>query len=590
MKGFDSKFIEEVKNKNDLVDTVSKYVKLVQRGRSFWGCCPFHHEKTPSFCVNSTEQFYHCFGCHKSGDVITFIQEMESLDFSDAVKFLAEKAKIPLPEIEYDTEYIKEQKKKKERVLSLLRDSALFYVGNLKKEEAGSHVEYIIKRNLSAETVARFGIGASLDFTGLVDFLKGKGYTEEEMLDSGVVGKGQKGGLYDFLAGRLIIPGIDQFGNVISFCGRIIDGRKDVGKYVNTRETMVFSKGKNLFNVNNLKKIKNEVGLDSIIMVEGHMDVISLAQAGIKNVVASMGTALTKEQARILKRYAGKVYISYDGDSAGQNATVRGLEILQAEGLEVKVVSLPDGMDPDDVVKKLGVAEYQNLILSAKPLIDFKLDLVRKSHDLATSDGKRKYVTKACEVIKESSSPAEQEELLKIVRDQTGITFETLKRELYSLGEERKAPPKPAIQMTETGNKVVTASRFVLYAYLFGKEFAFELDISEFEFDSPVHKQIQDYIIGKIKAQEKIRFTDLYELLETEAEKELSAISGMETEENAFDQEIYFKDCVKTVKTYSIDKKLTLLKKRFTEETDTENRKLIAGEMNLLITKKNKLK
>ena len=229
MKGFDAKFIDEVKNKNDLVDTVSRYVKLVQRGRSFWGCCPFHHEKTPSFCVNSSEQFYHCFGCHKSGDVITFIQEMESLDFSDAVKFLAERAGIPLPEIEYDTEYLREQKKKKERLLSLLRDSALFYVSNLKKEQAVAHVEYILKRKLSSETVAKFGIGASLDFNGVVNHLKAKGYTEQEMIDSGVVGKNKNGNLYDFLAGRLIIPGIDQFNNVISFCGRIIDGRKDVG-------------------------------------------------------------------------------------------------------------------------------------------------------------------------------------------------------------------------------------------------------------------------------------------------------------------------------------------------------------------------
>ncbi len=589
MKGFDAKFIDEVKNKNDLVDTVSRYVKLVQRGRSFWGCCPFHHEKTPSFCVNSTEQFYHCFGCHKSGDVITFIQEMESLDFSDAVKFLAERSGIPLPEIEYDTEYLREQKKKKERLLSLLRDSALFYVSNLKKEQAVAHVEYILKRKLTSETVAKFGIGASLDFNGVVNHLKAKGYTEQEMIDSGVVGKNKNGNLYDFLAGRLIIPGIDQFNNVISFCGRIIDGRKDVGKYVNTRETFVFNKGKTLFNINNLKKLKNEKGLDSIIIVEGHMDVVSLVQAGIRNVVASMGTALTQEQARILKRYASKVYISYDGDSAGQNATIRGLDILKDEGLDVKVVSLPDGMDPDDVVKKLGLDAYNKLILEAKPLIDFKLDLVKKSFDLTTSDGKRKYVVSACKVIKESSSPTEQEELLKQVRDATGITFETLKRELYSLGEEKKEPITNNLQFTETGNKSLIASRFVLYAYLFSKEFAFEIDINEFEFEKIVHRQIQSYISNKVASGEKTRFTDLYELIDDEAE--LSAISGMETEENgSFDQEIYFKDCTKTVKTDALNKKIDVLKKRFSEETDTEIRKAIATEMSLLISKKNKLK
>lgn len=593
MKGFDANFIEQIKNKNDLVEVVGKYVRLTQRGRSFWGCCPFHHEKTPSFCVNATEQFYHCFGCHQSGDVIKFIQHMESLDFADAVKFLAEKAHIPLPEIEYDTEYIKQQKQKKERALDLLRDTALFYVANLKTTQASKHVEYIVKRNLSSEIIAKFGIGASLDFNGLVNHLQAKGYTEQEMLDSGVVAKSSKGGLYDFLAGRLIIPGIDQFNNVISFCGRIIDGRKDVGKYVNTRETFIFSKGKTLFNINNLKKLKNEKGLDSIIIVEGHMDVISLVQAGIRNVVASMGTALTKEQARILKRYAGKVFVSYDGDSAGQNATIRGLDILRDEGLEVFVVSLPQDMDPDDVIKKLGVSKYQELLINAKPLIDFKLDVLKKSVDLSSVDGKRKYVSLACKIIKESSSPAEQEDLLKTVRDITGITFESLQRELYSITEEKKEPLKQYTQFSENSDdKVILASRFILYSYLFSKEYAFEVDLKEINFERSVHNEIKEYILGKQKANEKIRFIDLYEILETEdAEKELSSISAMETDDSQnFDQEIYFNDCVKAVKTEAVNKKMALLKARFNEEEDVENRKLITKELNYLILEKNKLK
>ena len=593
MKGFDANFIEQIKNKNDLVETVGKYVRLTQRGRNFWGCCPFHHEKTPSFCVNSTEQFYHCFGCHESGDVIKFIQHMESLDFADAVKFLAEKAHIPLPEVEYDSELIKKQKREKERLLELLRDTALFYVSNLKKEEASKHVEYIIKRNLSSETVARFGMGASLDYTGLVNHLKSKGYTEKEMLDSGAVAKGSKGGLYDFLAGRLIIPGIDQFNNVISFCGRIVDNRKDVGKYVNTRETSVFNKGKTLFNINNLKKLKNEKGLDYIIIVEGHMDVVSLTQAGIKNVVASMGTSLTKEQARMLKRYAGKVYISYDGDSAGKDATLRGLDMLKDEGLDVFVISLPDGLDPDDVVSKQGVSAYQALIDNAKPLIDFKLDVLKNAFDITTASGKRKFVTEACKVIKESSSPAEQEELLKALRDMTGITFESLQRELYSVQEEVKQPSKEYTQFSEnTDDKVVLASRFILYSYLFSKAFAFEIDIETLEFSSVIHNQIKNYIQQKIKLGERIRFTDLYELIDGEdAEKELSAISAMETEDSQnFDQEIYFLDCVKTVKVDVANKKIERLKARFNEEKDVETRKVIANELSLLIKEKNKLK
>ena len=432
MKGFDSKFLTELKLKCDIADVVGRYVHLERRGGNFWGRCPFHHEKTPSFCVNEQEQFYYCFGCHKSGDVITFVKEMESVDFSDAVKILAEKAKMPLPEVEYDDEKVKEQKRKRQRVLDLLKDAAMFYVHNLSDGKASKHIEYIYKRNLTSATVARFGLGASLDYDGLPTYLKNKGYTKEEMTASGAVGE-KNGKVYDALAGRLIIPVIDAFNNVVAFCGRIIEKKENVGKYVNTKETIVFSKGKTLFNINNVKKVKNEEGIKDIIIVEGHMDVISLVQAGIKNVVASMGTALTKDQARLLKRYVETVYICYDDDFAGQKATIRGLEILKEEGLDVKVISLPDGMDPDDAVNKLGADGYRQFIVGAKPLIDFKIDVLKKTFDIKTTDGKRKFVTAALKVIKESPSAAEQEDLLKEVRNLTGITFESLKRELFGL-------------------------------------------------------------------------------------------------------------------------------------------------------------
>ena len=432
MKGFDSRFIDELKSKNDLVSVAEKYMRLEQRGGNFWGCCPFHHEKTPSFTINSMKQFYYCFGCHKSGDVISFIMEMESLDFNDAVKFLAERVHMPLPEIKIDDEKIKEQKRKKERSLALLRDTALFYVNNLRSSDADKHYEYMVKRGLDKDGVTKFGVGASLDFNTLPKYLLSKGYTEEEMISSGAVGKSKSGSLYDELGGRLIIPIINQFGQVVAFGGRLLE-KADFAKYKNTRETSVFSKSKTLYNLVNVKKLKNEKGLDGIIIVEGYMDTISLVQAGFENVVASMGTSLTKDQARILKRYTEKVYISYDGDFAGQKAAIRGLEILKEEGLEVKVVSLPDGLDPDDVIKKFGASGYKDLLINAMPLIDFKLDIIKKTFDLKSVDGRRKYVTSALKVIKESESPAEQEDLLMTVRKETGYTLEALKRELYGI-------------------------------------------------------------------------------------------------------------------------------------------------------------
>lgn len=589
MIGFDQKFLDELKLKNDIVDVIGRYVRLEQRGSSFWGRCPFHHEKTASFSVNASHQFYYCFGCHKSGDVITFIREIESLDFNDAVKFLAERAHMPLPEINYDDKKVKEQKRQKETVLNILRDTALFYVANLRTPQASKHIEYLKKRKLTTETITKFGIGASLDFQSLPNYLIKKGYSYEDMLSAGVVDT-KNGRYFDALGGRLIIPMIDQFNQVIAFVGRLIE-KADFAKYKNTRETTVFTKGNTLFNINNLKKLKNEKGLDSIIIVEGHIDVISLVQAGFRNVVASMGTAFTKNQARILKRYAEKIYISYDGDFAGQKASIRGLEILQQEGLDVKVVAMPEGMDPDDVVQKLGAEEYKKLLLNALPLIDFKIDILKKSFDIKTVDGKRKFITNAMRVIKTSTSPAEQEDLLKMVRDLTGTTFESLKRELYSVEAEVERTTEKLPEFGEyVGDKTLKAARFLLCSYLFNKPYTEETDIKELEFVLPVHKAIQDYIMTCKKEKRRVNFTDLYELYPDE-EAELSQIAGMETDSTKkFDKSMYFNDCLNTLYRSIVDDKMARLKMAFKEETDTEKRKAIAQEMAILIAEANKKK
>ncbi len=593
MKGFDAKFIEELKDKNDIVEVTSKYVALTQRGTNFWGRCPFHHEKTASFCINQIGQYYYCFGCHKSGDVISLVMELESLDFNDAVKFLAEKAKIPLPEIKYDDEKVKAQKQLKERVLSLLKDSAKYYVETLRSGRADDYVNYAVGRGLTDSTLIKFGIGASIDYHGLVNRLRSLGYTYEEMVESGAVGKSSKDGMdnyYDALANRLIIPVIDRFNNVVAFCGRIIDNRKDVGKYVNTRETMVFTKGKTLFNINNLKKLKNEQGLDSIIMVEGHMDVISMVQGGICNVVASMGTALTKDQARMLKRYTDKIFISYDDDFAGQKATIRGLDILSEEGLDVKIVILPDGMDPDDVVKKLGADEYRKCLSNAMPLIDFKLHVLEKTFDINSVDGKRKYTTNAIKVIRESGSPTEQEDLLKAVRDKTGFTFEALKRELYE--GEVVAPVKPEVKAEfddDSGDKNTMATRFILYSILSGKDYAKELDIGTVEFDLPIHISIKEYIESCQKENKIPKISDLYEVADDVNQTEIGRIAGLEIGNSSkdFDEKQYFYDCVKSLRINKINNKLKMLTELFSQETDTEKRRELAKEMNVLLTEKN---
>jgi DNA primase len=322
------------------------------------------------------------------------------------------------------------------------------------------------------------------------------------------------------------------------------------------------------------------------------MDTISLVQAGFENVVASMGTALTKDQARILKRYTDKVFISYDGDFAGQKASIRGLEILKEEGLDVKVVSLPNGLDPDDVIKKFGRKGYQELLDDAKPLIDFKLDILKRTYDVNTIDGKRKFTTNAIKVISESASPAEQEDLLKTVRDITGTTFEALKRELYA--QEKTEQVVKRVDVPEfresTGDKTLLAARFVLSAYLFNKPCARETDINTLEFENAIHKEIQTYISQKQSKNEMAKFNDLYEILADEHVYELSNIAGLETDESKkYEPEVYFFDCVRTIKVQALNNQINLLSKQFAEQTDVNARKEIATKMSSLLAQKTKL-
>ena len=589
MKGFDAKFIDELKNKNDIIEVAGKYVSLEQRGGNYWGRCPFHHEKTPSFTINPQGQFYYCFGCHKSGDVISFVMELESLDFNDAVKLLAERAKMPLPEVKYDDEKVKEQKKYRERLFEVVRETALFYIANLRTPQAQKHNEYILKRGFNAQTVNKFALGASLNFGDLPDHLLRKGFSYKEMTDAGVVSV-KDGRYYDALGGRLVIPMINQFNQVIAFSGRLLE-KTDFAKYKNTQETPVFSKSNTLFNINNLKKLKNEKGLDGVIVVEGHLDVISLVQAGFPNVVASMGTSLTKDQARILKRYTDKVLISYDGDFAGQKAAIRGLEILSEEGLEVKVVALPDGLDPDDVVKKFGYDGYKDCLNNAKPLIDFKIDILKKTFDVKTVDGKRKFIAQAMKVIRESALASEQEDLLKQVRDYTGVTFEALKRDLYSEEPKAKVVAPPPEFNDNSGDKSQIASRAILSAYLFSKPYALENDLSEIEFDLPIHKEIQKYILDKQNSNLPVRFNDLYELAQGEDLKEVARIAGMETDQNKnFDEAKYFFDCLASIKREQLSKKIQRITALYSAETDVEKRRSLASEMSNLIKERNKIK
>ncbi len=585
-------FLITLKEKVNIVEVAGGYLNLERRGNAFWACCPFHHEKTPSFIINESDQYYHCFGCGESGDVIKFVRELENIDFMDAVKLLAEKAGLQLPQTGFDNQKTVELKRKRDTVLKIMNDCAHFYLDNLNSGKAEAHIEYILKRGIPSNIVRTFGLGASLNYTDLPKFLLGKGYSKQDIIDSGAVNE-VDGRLTDAQGGRLIYPVINAMDEVVAFGGRVLK-KTEFAKYKNTKETVIFNKSKTLYNINLLKRLRRTQTIKEVIMVEGYMDTISLYQSGFKNVVASMGTSLTQEQARLVKRYADTVLISYDGDGAGQKANMRGLEILKSEGLNVKVVPLPEGLDPDDVIKQRGAEGYQKCLDAAMPLIDYKLKTVGRGLDVTKTEDKRRYVAEAIKVIKTADSAAEQEELLKQLRDSTGITYESLKRDLSSLPEQGKQEAVKEIVRKDLSSVTVKASRFVIAAYLFGAKYANDINISEIPFDNDVHLIIAKYLNSKKLLDEKVQTSELFEFFEEKTPEydELCKILDLNDGNTLSNEtsERYFEDCVLKLRLKFIDGQIAALKTICESESDVAKRKENALRLQELIKQKEKLK
>lgn len=581
---FDEKFIEELKLKNNIVDIVGKYCVLKKHGSSHWACCPLpgHSEKTPSFTVNEAGQFFKCFGCGRGGDVITFVRTMENLDYVGAVRYLAENAGMAMPDDDRDFKKRESDKQSRDRLLSLMKDAALYYVHNLSSEKAQAHNDYLAYRGIEKRTVTAFGIGASLDMFSLPGYLKSKGYTADEMLKCGVCQKKTREDgssyIFDALWGRLIIPIINNLGSVIAFGGRLLEKKPNFAKYKNTQETELFIKNRTLYNINNLKKEKAGNGLTRIIMVEGYMDAISVYNAGFKNVVASMGTSLTVEQARLLKRYAGTVLISYDGDGAGQKATVRGLEILQKEGLEVRVVTLPDGLDPDDVIKKFGAEAYGKLLDESLPLVDFKIRNLKKEYNLNDTSGKRKYVAEAIKVIAERPTESEREDLLRKLGKDTDTTYESLRRDAESLISGKTPESDEPNEIPESKDGITNAERFVLCAALFDKPYAKSFNLYGYEFGNPVRNKIADMVTESRENGTRLFPSSISAALSEDELAELNAV--LSSGDNVFGsdgEERYFADCASLIMKSKLASELAQLNEVFKTETDTAKRKEIVA-------------
>ena len=415
-------YIQEVVRRNDIEDVVQSYVQLRRRGRTCTGLCPFHTEKTPSFVVYPETQSFYCFGCGAGGDVITFIKKISNLEYVEAVKLLASRVGMPMPNEE---DKAGEMRRK---VLAINRDAARYFYDQLNKPtpEAALAREYWRKRRgLSDDTIRRFGLGYAPDsYSDLLHYLKGRGYNEEELLESGLVRRSEKGNLYNLFRHRMITPIIDLRGNVIAFGGRVLDDSKP--KYINSPETVVYKKSRTLFALNIAKRSTSR----RYILCEGYMDVISMHQAGFDTAVCACGTALTPEQVKLIGEYADEVILSYDSDEAGQKAATRSLELFAPSPARVSVLNIPGAKDPDEFIKKFGRDRFEMLLNGTANATEFKLAKIRAKYDIATDKGRLDYIKEALALLAGHISPTEREVYAGRLAEETGISRGAIQTQL----------------------------------------------------------------------------------------------------------------------------------------------------------------
>lgn len=544
--------IQKVKESNDIVDIISETVKLKRAGRYYTGLCPFHHEKTPSFTVTSDKQIYKCFGCGEAGNVITFVMKTKNLDFVDSVKLLAEKAHIEIAE---ETPRAQKEKEANNKLYKINVEAARYFFSNLKINKTA--LSYFYRRGITQNTIVHFGLGyAPQGWNNIMNFLKSKGYTELDMINAGLIIKNENNKLYDRFRNRIIFPVFDYKGKVIGFGGRVLDDSKP--KYLNSPETVLFKKGTNLYGLNfAVKNLKEK----TLIIVEGYMDCISLHQQGITNVVASLGTALTPSQAKLLKRYADKIIISYDADLAGQNATLRGLEILKTEGFDIRVLTVPEGKDPDEFIRNNGKEAFLNLINTSLPLTDYKLKMIKEGIDFKSPTGAANYASSASQIIAELN-PVEKDIYIKKISEETGIKEQAI----YDLisGEIQKNVNKSENVNTvdNFGQKLYLEPSYLraertLLRLMHDKTDAYNYITNNFLVDSLIdesHKKIYELIVSNINLNKEER-EKLLQLKcnDVKTSKEWITLLEQDIVDDEGDYIKYIEDCIKEITKFKLE-------------------------------------
>ncbi len=571
--------LEKIKSQNDIVDVISERVRLRKSGRNFTGLCPFHNEKTPSFSVSQEKQIYKCFGCGEAGNVISFVMKEKNLPFIEAVKYLANRANIPL---EMNNGEKSQSSKKKDLLYRINVEAAKFFFSNLMNNQNAK--EYFLNRGIKEETIKKFGLGFANDsWNSLMFYLRKKGINDTLLEEAGLISVNkEKGRKYDRFRNRVMFPVFDYQGKVIGFGGRVLDDSKP--KYLNSPETLVFQKGTNLYGLN--FALKHNMSERYFVIVEGYMDLISLHQYGITNVVASLGTALTINQARLLKRYADKVIISYDADMAGQMATLRGLEILRTAGFDVRVLNIPQGKDPDEYVRSNGKEAFLKLINFAEPLIDYRMKKAEEGIDFKNSQSLILYAKRIMEIISDLD-PVEKDVYIKKASENTGIKEQTLYDILKSKMKDNRENNFRNNKEEDRSKLYVEpgflkAERAILKIMLENKEYLqyIEERISENDFILLEHKEI--FTVIMLAKGENINNIDSFiesKLNNTKSIGELVKIR----DENIFfadDVKVQINDFINEIHSYKLKQRIDQLRK---EQKELENQGKIEESIKLAI-------
>ena len=549
--------VEEIRQKNDIVDVVSGYVRLQKKGSNYFGLCPFHNEKSPSFSVTPSKQMYYCFGCGAGGNVFTFIMEYENYSFQEAIKHLAEKAGITLPEIEYSEE-AKTKESKRARLFEINKEAAKYYYFQLRGQQGETGLQYLKDRSLSEETMHQFGLGYSLKYSdGLLRFLKGRGYDEETIRDAGLANVDEKNGMYDKFWNRVMFPIQDINHRVIGFGGRVMGDGKP--KYLNSPETLIFDKSRNLYGLNFARTSRK----NHMILCEGYMDVIALHQAGFTQAVASLGTAFTSGQANLLRRYTEEVLLTYDSDDAGIHAALRALPVLKEAGISGKVINLEPFKDPDEFIKNLGSEEFENRIRQAENSFFYELRMLEREYDLKDPESKTKFYNEIAKKLCGFSEEVERENYIEATAEKYHIGFDNLRKLVTTYAAKtgmatQAFRPKSGIQSKSDPDAGSKRSQRLLLTWIAEEPIVYHQIrsfISDEDFTTALYQKVAKKLFDDLNEKKMNPASIISMFTDEEEQREVASLFNTKLEqlETLQEKEKAFRDILLSVKTNSFE-------------------------------------